>query len=63
MPTSLKDAIKNFEAAKGVKAAETEKVIGNATPLSLSLSLSVLSFGQHGLVFLPQPHMRHYKES
>ena len=24
--TALKDAIKNFEAAKGVKAAETEKV-------------------------------------
>jgi len=31
--TALKDAIKNFEAAKGVKAAETEKVMRNPQPV------------------------------
>lgn len=36
MPTALKEAIKNFEAAKGVKAAETEKVRAKSSQLRLN---------------------------
>ena len=59
MPTALKEAIKNFEAAKGVKAAETEKVRAKssqlrsefkreAAPPHLSTSLVFFSFAFTG---------------
>ena len=50
MPTALKDAIKNFEAAKGVKAAETEKVelYGIEPPIAkMDSSLGTLKACKH----------------